>query len=110
MKCSLDELLTEKQNAIEIGNIEKYRECNEIISTICNKTIIDQVVINKYNNYKEAMEDLNQQGVVHLGWLNDGIKIPEHLKCQEVYSSPSGISCLYCDTIYRISYSVDMGD
>ena len=36
MKCSLDELLTEKQNAIEIGNIERYRECNEIISTICN--------------------------------------------------------------------------
>jgi hypothetical protein len=36
MTCSIDELLTERQNAIEVGNIERYRECNEIISTICN--------------------------------------------------------------------------
>jgi hypothetical protein len=33
MTCSIDELLTEKQNAIEVGNIDRYRECNELIST-----------------------------------------------------------------------------
>ena len=33
LKCSIDELLTERQNAIEAGNIERYRECNELIST-----------------------------------------------------------------------------
>ena len=36
MKCSLDELLTERQLAINSGNIERYRECNELISTMCN--------------------------------------------------------------------------
>jgi len=36
LKCSLDELLTERQNAIEAGNIVRYRECNELISTMYN--------------------------------------------------------------------------
>lgn len=35
LTCSLDELLTERQLAIEAGNVERYRECNELISTIC---------------------------------------------------------------------------
>lgn len=74
------------------------------------EVIINPVVFNKYNDYNEAMEDMNQQGVVHLGWLNGGITIPKHLKCQKVYSNWTGSSCLYCDPIYRISYSVDMGD
>ena len=33
LKCSIDELLTEKQNAIEARNIDRYRECDELIST-----------------------------------------------------------------------------
>ena len=74
------------------------------------EVIINTVVFNKYNDYNEAMEDMNQQEVVHLGWLNAGITIPKHLNCQKVYSNRSGSSCLYCDPIYRISYSVDMGD
>lgn len=37
-KCSIDELLTERQNAIEAGNIERYRECNELISTWAEET------------------------------------------------------------------------
>jgi hypothetical protein len=36
MTCSLDELLTERQLAIESGNLDRYRECNELISTITN--------------------------------------------------------------------------
>ncbi|MGV8961836.1 MAG: hypothetical protein ACOH2V_00375 [Candidatus Saccharimonadaceae bacterium] len=39
LKCSLDELLTEKQLTIKAGNIDRYRECNELISTICNNTL-----------------------------------------------------------------------
>jgi hypothetical protein len=75
------------------------------------EVLLNQVVINdRYDHYTEAMEHLDQQGVVHLGWLNAGIYIPKHLNCQEVYSNRSGSSCLYCDPIYRISYSVDMGD
>lgn len=74
------------------------------------KAALNQVVIKDYDNYNEAMEDMNQQEVVHLGWLNAGITIPKHLNCQKVYSNRSGSSCLYCDPIYRISYSVDMGD
>jgi hypothetical protein len=38
-KCSLDELLTERQSAIEAGNIARYRECNELISTIYNNVM-----------------------------------------------------------------------
>ena len=73
--------------------------------------VINKVVINnKYDNYTEAMNHIDSQGVVHLGWLNSGITIPKHLKCEKVYSNRSGSSCLYCDPIYRISYSVDMGD
>lgn len=34
LTCSLDELLTERQNAINNGNIDRYRECNELISII----------------------------------------------------------------------------
>ncbi len=74
------------------------------------QAVINQVEFKDYNNYSEAMQDLDQQGVVHLGWLNGGIKVPKHLNCQKVYSNRSGSSCLYCDPIYRISYSVDMGD
>ena len=73
--------------------------------------IINKVVFNdSYSNYTEAFNHLEEQGVFHIGWLNAGIEIPSHLTCKEVYSSRSGSSCLYCDPIYRISYSVDMGD
>lgn len=74
------------------------------------QAVINQVEFKHYDNYSEAMQHLDQQGVVHLGWLNAGIRVPKHLNCQKVYSNRSGSSCLYCDPIYRISYSVDMGD
>ena len=35
--CSLDELLTIRQNAIEADNIALYRQCNEAISTLYSK-------------------------------------------------------------------------
>lgn len=74
------------------------------------QVVINQVEFKDYDNYSEAMQHLDQQGVVHLGWLNSGITVPKHLNCEKVYSNWSGSSCLYCDPIYRISYSVDMGD
>ena len=73
-------------------------------------TNIDEVIVQGYQSYTEAYDDMTRQGVKHLGWLNSGIKVPEHLNCQKVYSNWSGSSCLYVDPIYRISYSVDMGD
>lgn len=79
-------------------------------SMILTEAILNQVVISRYDNYTEAMEDMDQQGVVHLGWLNAAIHLPDHLLFQKVYSNRSGSSCLFCDPIYRISYSVDMGD
>lgn len=72
--------------------------------------IIDRVLIGDYDTYHEAMDDMNAQGVVHLGWLNGGVKIPEHCTFQRVYKNSSGSSCLFCDPVYRVSYSVDMGD
>lgn len=69
---------------------------------------INLVRFREYNSYNEAMRDLEEQGVVHLGWLNEGITVPKHLSCKHVYSNRSGSSCLYCDPVFRIAYSVDM--
>ena len=74
------------------------------------ETTIIKVTINNYDNYLEAFEHMESQNVKHLGWLNSGIKVPEHYKFTEVFSNWSGSSCLYCDPIHRVSYSVDMGD
>jgi len=75
------------------------------------QAVSNQVSIkHSYDSYNEAMNHMNEQNVVHIGWLNAGITIPKHLNCQRVYKNYSGSSCLYVDPIYRISYSVDMGD
>ena len=75
------------------------------------RAVINKVVIrDNYTNYEEAFNHMEEQNVHHLGWLNAGISVPKHLKCEKVYSNRSGSSCLYCDPIYRVSYSVDMGD
>lgn len=54
IKCSIDELLTERQNAIEAGNIERYRECNELISTWSTNTAKKLQII-------EMLEDLKNE-------------------------------------------------
>ena len=35
-KCSLDELLTERQNAIENDDLDTYNECNSLINFMYN--------------------------------------------------------------------------
>jgi len=35
--CSLNELLTIRQNAIEADNIDLYRQCNDAISVLYSK-------------------------------------------------------------------------
>jgi hypothetical protein len=52
--CSLDELLTERQNAIEAGNIVRYRACNELIFTRVNFTV-------KKLGIEEMFEDLKNE-------------------------------------------------
>ena len=71
---------------------------------------IKKVVMNSADSYREAFEDLNRQGVRHLGWLNSGINLPHYCNWEKFYSNWSGSSCLYVDRIRRLSYSVDMGD
>lgn len=34
LECSLDELLTERQNAIEAGNLTRYFECDKLITAM----------------------------------------------------------------------------
>jgi hypothetical protein len=63
----------------------------------------------KYYSYGEALEDLKQQGVKHLGWLNAGINIPQG-DYTRVYKDWGGCSVLMCNLETRIAYSVDMGD
>ena len=71
--------------------------------------ILKVAVQASYHTYNEAMEDLTNQGVKHLGWLNAGIDVP-YGTYERVYKNYSGSSTLMCDLTRRISYSVDMGD
>lgn len=57
INCSIDELLTERQNAIGAGNIERYRECNELISTWSAKTA-------KKLQLVEMLEDLKTENTL----------------------------------------------
>jgi len=75
-----------------------------------NVTINKVIIKEQYNDYYNAYEDMDRQNVKHLGWLNTGVKVPEHYTFEKVFSNWSGTQCLYCDTIHRVSYSVDMGD
>jgi hypothetical protein len=54
LKCSLDELLSERQNAIETGNIDRYRECNELISTWTNNKAKEMGIEDLYNDLLES--------------------------------------------------------
>ena len=54
IKYSIDELLTERQNAIKAGNIERYRECNELISTWSANTAKKLQIV-------EMLEDLKNE-------------------------------------------------
>jgi len=75
-----------------------------------NNTTLLTVILKDYSSYDEASNDLERQGVTHLGWLNGGIIIPKDAEWTRVYQNRSGSSCLYCDITKRITYSVDMGD
>jgi hypothetical protein len=70
---------------------------------------VDKVVLKEYASYDAALNDLKDQGVKHLGWLNSGIKVPDG-NYTRVYQNRTGSSSLFCDKVQRIAYSVDMGD
>jgi hypothetical protein len=54
-KCSIDELLTERQNAIESGDISRYRECNEYISTWSTNTAEKLQIVEMLNDLQESL-------------------------------------------------------
>ncbi len=68
-----------------------------------------EVLLKQYHTYTEALTDLTNQGIIHLGWLNAGIKVPEG-DYTTVFKNYSGSSTLMCDTKQKISFSIDMGD
>lgn len=83
----------------------------QIINSLNINTVLLKVIIkDKYFDYNEALKDLINQEVQHLGWLNGGIKLPKDATFTHVFSNRSGSNCLYCDITRRIAYSVDMGD
>jgi len=75
-------------------------------------TTIDKVIIKEqYDNYSTALKDMTNQGVKHLGWINNPYAdIAAGYTFELVYSNYRGSICLYCDVIHRVSFSVDMGD
>ena len=66
LKYSIDELLTERQKAIEANNIARYRECNELISTWVETTSKKLEVVEMLNDLKNECElnipQLSSQG------------------------------------------------
>ena len=72
--------------------------------------VVPCTINSSYSSYMEALYHMDQQDVHHLGWLNDGIKVPGHYCFKRVYKNWSGSSCLFVDPYYRVCYSVDMGD
>jgi hypothetical protein len=52
LECSIDELLTERQNAIESDNLDRYRECNELISTWSANTAKKLDIVEMYSDLK----------------------------------------------------------
>ena len=56
LKYSIDELLTERQKAIEANNIARYRECNELISTWVETTSKKLEVVEMLNDLKKECE------------------------------------------------------
>jgi len=83
---------------------------SSISSVSSDVTVLDVDIRSRYSSHMDALYHMEQQGVRHLGWLNSGIDIPGHYCFRMIYNNWSGSSCLYVDPIYRVSYSVDMGD
>lgn len=76
-------------------------------------TFKDEYVIkllSRLDNYTDCKELLDESGYSNLGWLNSGIELPEQATFEKVYANRSGSSCLYADHVWRMYYSVDMGD
>jgi len=67
------------------------------------------VDLGEHSSYEGALDHLKNQHVKHVGWVNDSSVIVPKGNYQKVYSNWSGSSCLYCDPVTRIAYSVDMG-
>lgn len=73
------------------------------------KATVKPVEIGTYFSYREALEDMERQGVTHLGWVNGGIRIPKG-EFVRVYKDWSGANTLCVNVERRLAYSVDMGD
>ena len=52
LNYSIDELLTERQKAIEAQNIARYRECNELINTWVVTTSKKLEIVEMLNDLK----------------------------------------------------------
>jgi len=56
LECSIDELLTERQKAIETDNIARYRECNELIGTWSENIAKKLEIAEMLNDLKNGCE------------------------------------------------------
>lgn len=63
-----------------------------------------------WTSHKMCIKDLQKQGVTHLGWLNDGIKVPKGPHSKEVFANKDNSECVYLLEQENLCYSVDMSD
>jgi len=57
----------------------------------------------------EVKEALNKDGYEFLGWVNNGIEVPE-LPFTRVYKTRNGSTTIMANHEHRMYYCVDMGD
>lgn len=101
--ASKEEAIRKFPDVVPFGVITSIEELPD------ESTVLKVEFEDHYSHYTAAFDHMIAQGVKHIGWLNSGITPPEG-DYQKVYSNRSGSSCLYCDPVTRIAYSVDMGD
>jgi len=63
-----------------------------------------------YTNGALVEELLIAEEYQPLGWLNEGIKLPDVILFTEIYSNESGSYCIYMNKEQKLYYCVDMGD
>lgn len=73
---------------------------------------IDMVEKGETSDYysREVMELLEENGYVHLGWLNGGLVPPVLDDWEQIYSNQSGSYCIVISPSTKQIYCVDMGD
>jgi len=63
-----------------------------------------------FSNYKDCVKQLKKQGITHLGWIEDGIKLPTGVRFTEVFSNKNNSECIFLSEEQKLCYSADLSE